>query len=92
MDWRAFIPHGIAFGFFVGALLAVILIPIIRGRDARENKKRIAKAKDRILEDGKIEGPKGPYVPHRKWKDSGTPHFTDSETKPPRHGGYYGSG
>ena len=92
MDWRTYIPHAIFFGAFFGLFLAGILIPLIRRRETRMTRDSVARAREHILAEGKVEGPTGPYVAHKEWKDAGTAHMTNGETKPPRHDGYYGTG
>ena len=47
-----------------------------RVREGRELHTRIAEAEADILKDGVVSGPKGPYVPHRRWdvgSEVGTP-------------------
>jgi hypothetical protein len=73
----------------IGCLIGLPAYIIARGRrEQRENQKavqlRIQEAIDTITADGKIEGPKGPYVP-------GTHHGprTDGSTTGSRHSGYY---
>ena len=73
------------------AIFAVILAPIFpfilrwrRKRDRRRLHEQIARAKAEILADGKVEGPKWPYVPHKPWcvgTDARTPTFFRSSTK-----------
>jgi hypothetical protein len=74
---------------------AVVLLPIFpfilrrrRKREQRELHEKIEKAKADILEDGVVEGPKGPYVPHEPWgvgTEVGTP-----REGPPRGRSYHG--
>jgi flagellar biosynthesis/type III secretory pathway M-ring protein FliF/YscJ len=78
------------------AIVALILIPIfpfiLRRRRRRAQKQlheRIEKAKADILEDGVVEGPKGPYVPHNRSgvkTDLWPPH----DTRPPKANAYHG--
>ncbi len=56
----------------VALILGIPIFLIARGIDAREKDKKeihkkVAAAKMNILEDGIVEGPKGPYVPHQRW-------------------------
>jgi hypothetical protein len=75
MGWRIYIPHALFFGGIVGAVLAAFCVPKTRRRAYREGRARVAKAREAILADGKVEGPKGDYVPHKRW-ETGTPHAT----------------
>ena len=68
-----------------------LYIAVQRGIDtrseARERALRLKKARERIMADGKVTGPKGPYVPHKtRWTGATTP----SETGPERQAGYTG--
>ena len=74
------------FGGIAWVLAIIILIPIRRRKRARDLKERVKKAREGILADGKVEGPKGPYVPHKKW-NAGTPHATDAPKGNAYHGG-----
>ena len=84
------------------AICTVILVPIFpfilrrrKRRAQRELHEKVEKAKSDILADGVVEGPKGPYVPHKSWNvgtRAGHEPLTDGSTKPPDHKGYYGSG
>ena len=77
------------------AVVALVLLPffplILRRRRRREQAAlhdRIEKAKADILEDGVVEGPKGPYVQHKSWgvgSEVGTP-----RAGPPRGRSYHG--
>jgi len=74
----------------VAILISLPVVLILRGvvkrkRDRLECQKKVQEARDKILADGIIEGPKGPYVPHKKW-DVGTPH----ETAPAKQSVYHG--
>jgi flagellar biosynthesis/type III secretory pathway M-ring protein FliF/YscJ len=67
-------------------VLAILLLPIfpfiLRRRRKREHalmKEKAEKAKANILEDGIVEGPKGPYVRHIPWG-------IGSEIRTPREG------
>lgn len=83
------------------AICTAILLPVFpfilrwRKRHAqRELHDKVEKAKSDILADGVVEGPKGPYVPHKSWNvgsRAGQEPLTDGSTKPPEHKGYYGS-
>lgn len=59
-------------------------------REEKARKTKIATAVEQITADDKVEGPKGPYVPHRKW-NAGRGVRTPHETKPDVHGGPYGN-
>ena len=74
-------------GGLVGLALAALLIPRRRRREARALHDRVARAREHILADGKVEGPKGAYIPHQKWKDAGTRH----DTAPPKARAYDGA-
>jgi len=50
-------------------------------REEQERRDKIEAAIDKIEADGVVEGPKGPYVPHRKWHHRSI-----------QNNGYYGSG
>ena len=55
-----------------GMILAIVTLYTIktlrdRARAYQETRKRVQQAIDNITEDGIVEGPKGPYVPHHKW-------------------------
>jgi len=59
-------------GFMI--VFALFLLPVMplihrrrRKREQKELHKKIEEAKAKILADGKIERPKGPYVPHVPW-------------------------
>lgn len=77
------------------AIFAVVLLPIFpfilrrrRKREQAELHDKIEKAKVDILEDGVVEGPKGPYVPHTRWEvgsEVGTP-----RDGPPRGRSFHG--
>jgi uncharacterized protein YidB (DUF937 family) len=53
-------------------------------RERKEFSNKIHAAIDKITADGKVEGPKGKYKPHRKHGS-----LTDHSTSPPRHNGRY---
>ena len=70
-------------------VFAILLLPIMpfihrkrRMREQVELHKRIQEATAKILEDGKIEGPKGPYAQHVLW-DVGTEAGTPRDGPPP---------
>ncbi|MBM4148522.1 MAG: hypothetical protein FJ224_05715 [Lentisphaerae bacterium] len=70
--------------FMVASALVVIAVfPFIlrkrRQRARREIEERVRSAMDKILADGRVEGPKGPYVRHIPWNAG-----TDAST--PMHG------
>lgn len=72
-------------------VLIVICRTIInRSNRAEELRERARKAREDILADGIVEGPKGDYVPHKKW-DVGIGMRTPSDNTPPKSGrGYHG--
>ena len=81
-------------GFMI--VFAILLLPVMpfihrkrRMREQAELRKRIQEATAKILEDGKIEGPEGPYVQHIPW-DVGTEVGT-TRHGPPRTNAYHGS-
>lgn len=74
-------------------LAVTTILARAKRNDEREDlarRKRIHDAIDRIAADGKVTGPKGPYVPHRKW-NVGLGKRTPHDTKPDVHGGPYGN-
>ena len=77
------------------AVFAIVLIPIFpfilrrrRRRAQQELHEKIEKAKANILEDGVVEGPKGPYVQHTPW-GVGTELPPSSETGPPKGNAFH---
>jgi len=83
MTIDAYILVGIAIAL-AGLYLAGMLWTQASAR--RETHRRVQRAIRNILEDGVVEGPKGRYVPHRKW-DVGMARGTGNTGM----GGYYGS-
>ena len=86
-------PRAWVLGFMV--LFALTLLPfyplILRCRRKRAQKKaheKVAKARAGILEDGVVEGPKGPYVPHKPWNVGGTGKTPNGG--PPKASSYHG--
>ena len=81
-EYHAFILVVACFAAVFGVLM-VILHPLLHRRSRRraqaELQEKVRKAKEHILEDGIVEGPKGPYVPHKKWNApanvNGSPKF-----------------
>ena len=78
------------------AIVAIVLIPIFpfilrrrRRRAQQELHEKIEKAKADILEDGVVQGPKGPYVRHKPW-GIGTELPTSSETGSPKGNAFHG--
>lgn len=81
------------------AISSVLVAPLItlfislarakRRREIEAKREEIHRAIDKIMEDGIISGPKGPYVPHRPM-DVGTDPHTPRETKGPGGHGPYG--
>lgn len=72
--------------FAATVLLGLTAIPIVfytmiirqrieEKRERKEQSRLAREAINRIMADGKVEGPKGPYVPHKRWK-AGTPSET----------------
>ena len=77
--------------FFAAVVTAAVWFAKRRDeREERDRKRAIKAAVARITADGKVEGPKGPYVPHRRW-NVGLGATTPHETKPDVHGGPYGN-
>jgi len=81
-------------GFMI--IVAILLLPIMpfihRRRRKREQAilhERIQEVSAKILEDGKVKGPKGSYVQHIPW-DVGTEVGTN-RGGPPRANAYHGS-
>ena len=59
--------------------------------DKRGRARMLENARGRIMADGKVTGPKGPYVRHKRWRRSGgTGVATPSDTRPERQGGKRG--
>ena len=78
------------------AVFAIVLLPIFpfilrrRRRQAKQElHEKIEKARTEILEDGVVEGPKGPYVKHTPW-GVGTELPPASETGPPKGNAFHG--
>jgi cell division protein FtsN len=58
------------------AIIITFIIIILNEQKAKIAKKlEFQKAREKIMEDGKVDGP-GKYVPHKKWENRGTPHET----------------
>jgi hypothetical protein len=77
------------------ALFALVLLPvfpfILRHRRKvaqKELHKKIEEAKEKILEDGVVEGPKGPRARHIAW-GSKRRSLTDGNSTP-KHNAYHG--
>jgi prepilin-type processing-associated H-X9-DG protein len=56
--------------FFIGVVW--LFFAMIRGfllprKDRQAGRESARQAREKILADGKVEGPKGPYVPHKSW-------------------------
>jgi flagellar biosynthesis/type III secretory pathway M-ring protein FliF/YscJ len=84
---RYIIAYGLAVLVFLTFMLPVISSirsKIADRRERNEFSKKIQDAIEKITADGKIEGPKGRYVPHRRHGA-----LIDHSTKPPKHGGRY---
>ena len=76
-------------------LIVLLVSAFLRAKDRRKEENihdKVARAVKNITADGKVEGPKGPYVPHKPWSGVGHAPLSDHETKPPSQGGYYGKG
>ena len=78
------------------AIVAIILIPVFpfilrrrRRLNQRELHDKIEKAKADILENGVVEGPKGPYVRHKPW-GVGTALPPSQHTDQPSVNAYHG--
>lgn len=61
---------------------AILILPVLavrsfisRKRDRNERIREMQKTEQSLLAHGPMKGPKGPYVPHKKW-GAGTPHET----------------
>ena len=59
-------------------------------KDREAGRESARQAREKILADGKVEGPKGPYVPHESW-NAGLGIATPHKTKQAQHGGPYGN-
>ena len=75
-------------------IFAIVLIVVItaiwrKNRNMNEAHYKVQKAIDNILEDGVVEGPKGDYVPHKRW-GAGSGSVT-SKNAPPKKPGYHGT-
>jgi hypothetical protein len=81
MDWRSYIPHALGGGFLTGLVLAAIFIPIQLRRERRRSRDSIQAIEAILKSKGRIEGPKGNFVPKRRWQLLRRPFK-----------GYYGSG
>ena len=90
-DYQEFIRLAAGFMGIFALLVAVVLPLLLRRKRKREQARlhtQIEKAKARILEDGVVEGPKGPYVQHQSWdvgSETGTP-----REGPPRSRSFHG--
>jgi hypothetical protein len=69
---------------FMSPVISSIRSKIEEHRERKNFSKKIQDAIDKITADGKIEGPKGQYKPHRKHGA-----LTDHSTSAPKHGGIY---
>ncbi len=90
-EYQAFMVFAAGCLGVLACLMAVVVPILLRRRRRREQADlhdRIEKAKAQILEDGVVEGPKGPYVRHTPWgvgTEVGTP-----REGPPRGRSYHG--
>jgi hypothetical protein len=75
----------------VAIIVTGILVAAKQRREKNEVERRhtIQEARVKILADGVVHGPKGPYVPHKSWNVGIDPH-TSGETKGPEGHGPYG--
>jgi len=64
--------------------VAVLVLKKNKARDKAVLQKTVHEAIEKITADGKIEGPKGPYIPHER---RGA--MTDATTQASKHNGYY---
>lgn len=65
--------------------LCVIVAGVIgKRRNAEESRRAVQASITRITADGKVDGPAGPYVPHRRRGP-----LTPGTTSPPKHAGRY---
>ena len=71
-------------GSFCLPLIASISNNIKDKKDQKEFKKKMQDAVKKITADGKVEGPKAPYVPHKQQTS-----LTDHSTSAPKNSGYY---
>lgn len=91
-QYQRFVSTTIFLAVVVGTFLA-LLLPWVhrrrRHRAQRDLQEKTMAAIVQILADGKVDGPKGPYVPHRR---SGvkTKLWPSNETRPPKASGYHG--
>ena len=71
-DWRGLPLEILRYAALAAApvilILAVTLEAVRRRRAHRAGPQAARDARDKIMADGKVEGPKGPYVPHEKWE------------------------
>lgn len=66
----------IIFALIASWMVSRVIKDILQKRRAKEDlKERVHDAIEKITADGKVEGPKGPYVRHKPWR-VGTPHKT----------------
>jgi len=82
----------LTFMFITAALLLPLFPLILKRRRIREQKElheKIVKAKEKILEDGIVEGPKGSRVRHIPWGSRRRGGSTDA-AGPPKHNAYHG--
>ena len=50
------------------AVLVLLRLRLKRKKEKRKLHEQVERAKADILADGIVEGPKGEYVPHRRWR------------------------
>jgi hypothetical protein len=93
-EWPLAAGHRIMLvtSFAFSLLMAATLFVVKRHSENEEakRKKSIQEAIKKITADGVVEGPKGPYVPHKQW-NVGTEPGTSHETKGKDGHGPYGN-
>ena len=74
----------LVFATFMLPVISSIRSKLAERRERKNFSKKIHDAIEKITADGRVEVPKGRYVPHRKHGS-----MTDHSTSPPRHSGRY---
>jgi hypothetical protein len=69
------LPLILFFAFIAFSVCRALFGKNSRRKAAQLKKAEFEKARAKIMEDGKVDGP-GKYVPHKKWDGHGTPHET----------------
>ena len=75
---------GLVFMTFMLPVIASVMSKLAERRERKEVSRKIHDTIDRITAAGKVNAPKGRYVPRRKHGS-----LTDHSTSPPRHSGRY---